>query len=154
MGELAGAGALIRDATEADIPELLEMSERFQSVSGLAPFIPFDVQTAEATARLLMERRGLLILDIGRPVGFAAIGVMEHFWNKAVKVGIELGWWIEPEYRGQGREMLHAVEARMRTLGATVMNMACLEAQRPKATGRLYERAGYTLVDHLYYKVL
>jgi hypothetical protein len=141
----------LRLAGAADLDACVEMGRRFHATSGLQNFIGFDEASFRNALLKLLDVRGLLV-EGEPPFAMAGVFAAPSFFNAGALMAGEMFWWCEPEHRGQAD--LHALEACARGMGAKVMHMSCLEALRPEAVGKLYERAGYKPVDHLYYKRL
>ena len=144
----------IRHAEARDLPVLVDMGRRFHEVSGLKELIGFDEMSFLGTLSKLMDVRGLLVDGESFPRAMAGVFAAPSFYNSQVRIAGELFWWTDPEHRGNGKEMLKAIECTARAMGAGLLHMSCLEAQRPEAVGKLYQRAGYRPVDHLYHKAL
>lgn len=138
---------MIRDATLDDIPAMLDMGERFAAKAKL-PFA-YDRESTEATLTFLIQNANgiCLVCDDGCAGGLCH----DHPFNTEVKVGAELFWWSEGR---QGAGLFDAMEDRAKTLGCRFWSMISLEAIRPQATGRLYQRRRYELREHTYVKEL
>lgn len=80
--------------------------------------------------------------------------VFPHWWNPSVLVAQELGWWVEPEYRGTsvGIRLLKQFEIRVAELGATKVMMICLEALEPDKVEQIYTKLGYTKLERIFIK--
>ena len=88
-------------------------------------------------------------------VGTVGAMLFPAYFNRAVTIGQECFWWVLPEHRGTaGPAMLDAIEQAAREAGAVRFMMVCLEALRPEAVGRLYERRGYAPLEHSYVRAL
>jgi GNAT superfamily N-acetyltransferase len=137
---------MIREANEADIPDLLALAER-SIERGQLP-CGFDAGTMEQTLRFLMDSDDgfIFVSDNGAVGGLAH----PHPFNAAHKTGTELFWWAD----SGGRELFDAMEERVRALGCHSWMMIALESMRPTAVGALYRRRGYAPVEHSYMKVL
>ena len=140
---------MIREASEADIPVLLEMGGRFAAKARLGEHVGFDGPSVEATLRhLITSEDGIVLIN-----GTAAIGGMvhPHPFNLAVKAGQELFWWSEGH---DGLKLFEALEEAAKAKGARFWTMITLEALTPASLGRLYERRGYRALEHSYIKEL
>ena len=148
----------IREATEADIPAIVEMGRRFFETSGYGEFMAFDPDSVVATARRLMaSESGTVIVAVNdRPVGMVAGLIYPYFMNYGHVTGQEMFWWVEPEHRaaGTGKDLLRALEAWARDAGAHSFIMGSLEALRPLTVAALYRRLGYKPIEHLYLRRL
>lgn len=140
---------MIREAVLSDIPALLGMGERFAAKAQLDRHVGYDPASVEATlAHLITHADGIcLISDDGAAGGLCH----PHPFNHAVKVGQELFWWSEGR---EGAALFDALENAARDRGAQHWTMITLEALRPKAIGKLYQRRGYVPLEHSYIKGL
>ena len=139
---------MIREATEADIPRLLDMGARFAERAGLVDHVGYNPDDMADTFRLMIESEHAVIF-IGES---GAIGghASPHPFNRAHWVAQEIFWWSE------GREGLRLLQAyedwaaeRCQSVG-----MITLEAVEPDRTARLFERKGYRPLERTFLKVL
>lgn len=137
---------MIREATEADLPQLLEWGAHFAESIDLPG--GFDPESGEAMFRQLIEI-GILLIGEG-----GAVGALLHPapYNKAHITGQELFWWVEPEHRGNGtgKALFDALQAMVEEAGAGSFTMSTLGNH---AIGQLYEAHGYRHTDRNYTKV-
>jgi len=144
---------VIREATEDDIPRLVEMGERFWTETVYHDRIPVNpTQMAATTAWLLApDSNGTVFVSDhgGRLVGM--IGVL-YFTNPITgePTVIELFWWVEPEHRGHGLRLLKRAEAWGRETGAHKLQMI---APTPEIA-QLYERLGFDYLETAYQKAI
>jgi len=140
---------MIRNATLSDIPRLLDMGDRFADRARLADHVGWDRESGEKTFRYLIESPDgvLVISDDGAAGGLAH----PHPFNLSMRVGQEMFWWSEGK---GGLALLTALEDEARSIGVLYWTMITLEAIRPQATGKLYQRRGYTPLEHSYIKRL
>lgn len=146
----------IRPATLDDIPRIVEMAERFYPSSPYALFGPMQRESIAGLAIITMDSGVMLVADDdGLLVGMACIHVDHFLFNIDLKVGHELVFWIEPEYRGGllAARMLKAIDAAVAARGAHINRMATLSGS-PAQAGALYERMGYALTETYYSKRL
>jgi GNAT superfamily N-acetyltransferase len=144
---------VIRDATEADIPRLVEMGVRFLTETVYAARgVPVNMGAlARTMALLILGDRGTVFVAErdGRVVG--GIGML---WFENPLSGepsaSELFWYIEPEHRGIGVRLLKRGEQWARDMGAEKLHMI---APTP-AVSQLYERLGYAYLETTYQKAL
>jgi GNAT superfamily N-acetyltransferase len=88
-------------------------------------------------------------------VGTVGAMLFPAYFNRAVTIGQETFYWAAPSHRGMlGPAMLDAVEQAAREAGASQFIMVSLDALRPEAVGRLYERRGYSPLEHSYVRSL
>jgi GNAT superfamily N-acetyltransferase len=144
---------MIRKATAEDLPELLRMGKAFHAVTGVAEAIPLDEPTLERTFAQLIESGVILVIEEGGGlVGATGALLHPHYFNASHITGQELFWWIDPDHRGRGSELLNALEAWVKDQGAHSFVMITLEALEPERVGLIYRRRGYRPVEHSYLK--
>lgn len=137
---------MIRAAVLGDIPRLLEMGARFSEKAQLAGHVGYDPASMAATFEAMITGgHPVLVSDSG------AIGatVTRHPFNEAHIAAQELFWWSEG--RG-GLALLEALESYCAEC-CDSLTMITLEAIRPEATGKLYQRRGYAPLEHSFVKV-
>lgn len=150
----------IREATEADIPRLIEMAVRFLLESRYGE--TFDnAATPDAIGRLVRQvlTFGTIFVaenDIGpgaqAVVGMLAIVIVPHPLT-GKNYADEIAWWVEPNARGGtiGPKMLRAAEQWATTNGA---NMVKMVAPSGTSVGEFYEKLGYEVVETAYIKTI
>jgi hypothetical protein len=137
---------VIRPASSADIPKLLEMGETFSQKAKLADHVGYDPDSmAETFAALIEGGHPVFIGDSG------AIGATStrHPFNRAHIIAQELFWWSEGR---EGLRLLSALEEWC-AVHCHSLRMITLEAVEPERTGRLYQRRGYAPLEHGYVRV-
>jgi len=144
---------VIREATEADIPELLRMGRAFFGATAFGA-VGFDEESAAATARMLIKLpNGILLITEG---GMAGALVYPFYFNAAHMTAQELFWWVDPDARkgGTGIHLLVALEAAARAKGAQSLTMICLAEIEGPAVAELYLRNGYAPSEQSFIKVI
>ena len=133
---------MIRPATEADLPRLMEMGEKFAEKARLSEHVGYDPASMEATFRLMIAG-GPFVLFIGE---HGAIGGMKapHPFNRATQIVDEIFWWSE------GREGLRLLDAWEEWAGTAIKRMTTLEAVEPERVSRLLERRGYRPLERVF----
>lgn len=142
---------VIRHATEADIPRITEMGVRFIRESRYSQFLTESTEHIENLLRYLINGDGgvLLAERDGTIIGMLGF-IMHPNLISGVRTAGELFWWVEPETRGDGIRLLHAVEREARAAGAKALQMI---APDDRVAG-IYERLGYTKLEVAYHKAL
>jgi GNAT superfamily N-acetyltransferase len=141
---------MIREATEQDIPRIIEMGLRFNQNSPYKSLLLADSAQMRDLAGKLIPAGGILISEQGeKAVGMIGFYVYPHFLSGETVAG-EIFWWMEPENRGHGKDLLRAAEARARAAGAKKMQMIAPDER----VGVLYRRLGYGYVESTYQKSL
>lgn len=143
---------MIRDATAADIPRLVEMGTRFLTETVYSGKVPVNPPAMTRTLELLLasDLGALFVSDVGGVVtGMIGLLVFEHPITGA-RTAQELFWWVEPEHRGHGVRLLARGEQWAVAAGAERLHMI---APTP-AVGHLYERLGYDFLESAYQKAI
>lgn len=138
--------ATIREASYHDLDELLRIGREFIAINGVADIIPLDEASLEVSLVGMIDNAAatILVIDGGDGLwGTTGALLHPHYWNASHITGQELWWWVDPEHRGMGTALFDALEDWVRSKGAHSFTMMGLEAQRPEAVGKLYERRGY-----------
>lgn len=144
---------MIRTTTAADDPALIRFGRSFFDS---LPYndVTYDDESAARFLALMRERGVLLLAEAdGFPVGMAGGLYAPFIFNDRFKVGQELFWWIEPEYRslGIGRELLAELEISAKNAGCIRWSMIAIAGTQDQV-GKLYDRAGYELAELTYTK--
>lgn len=146
----------IRPATEADIPAIVGMSARFYPTTHYAEFAPFCPDSVAALCEQLIEGHVLLLAEVdGRVEGMAGSFCAPFFFNRAMTVGYEVVWWVNPEVRGGAIAvaLLNANESACKAKGCARLQMVHMPNSPPQAAA-LYERMGYARSEISYTKEL
>lgn len=146
---------MIRTATAADIPALVEMGGRFFAASGFADSTSYDPDSmAHTFAQLIESEQGVLLVADG--VGMAGALVYPHYFNRHDLVAQELFWWVDEDARksGAGSRLLLAIEAWAAERGAKSLIMLSLSALDAEKVNRMYENAGYRPAEQSFIKRL
>jgi GNAT superfamily N-acetyltransferase len=147
---------MIRAATPADEPALLEMGRAFNEEAGYAESVPFDEVSFKLTLGALGAADLLFVVERdGRVIGMAAADVGPSICNRAVKIGREAFWYVQPEHRkGVGKKLLHALECAAKNHGATFFDVVAEVGKRDLALARIYEAAGFSPAERTFRKRL
>jgi GNAT superfamily N-acetyltransferase len=134
------------------LPVLAVLGQRFYEEGRLpGRFIPGTF--CRTWEQLLQTGAGGLFLlpDGGLPVG-AIGGVLYPDPNDGALVATECFWFVHPQFRGRGLELLEAFESWARDRGAQRIIMVLLHNLMPEQLSALYRRRGYTAVETHYVK--
>lgn len=145
---------MIRPAMVSDIPALIEMGMRFHASTAYAKLLSPDKAVVEETLfGLINIESGAVFVDDrdGVLVGAILGMIVPHFITGENVCG-ELSWWVDPECRGAGRQLLKALEEWALIKGASAINVT--EPPGNPRVGRFYEHAGYQRVEVTYTKAL
>lgn len=145
---------MIRKATVADAPRIVEMVGHFINVPHYGQFFRFRPHViADLVDRCLDIGLILLAEHEGRVVGmYAAFPLIEPIGKQAMLD--EMAWWVEPEFRKGtvGPRLLKAAETWAKQKQLHLVKMVA-PADQPQV-GAYYERLGYTKVETSYVKRL
>lgn len=145
---------MIRHATESDYAAVISMSRKFYETIPYSD-VPFCDESAVRWIELMRAQGCLLIVHVDEEiVGMAGALFSKCLFNDAYKVGSELFWWIEPEYRslGIGRELLAELEKCAHASGCVRFAMASVTDH--DRLGKIYGQAGYQEAERAYSKRL
>jgi len=137
---------VIRQATEADVPRLVTMGQRFARETGYARLIEVDPARLGGLIRdTVASPAGVVFVsENGSGItGLIALAIAPHPYS-GEPTAFEMAWWVEPEARGAGVRLLAAAEAWARDNGAASVQMV---APAGSEIGRLYGRRGYAEVE-------
>jgi len=147
---------MIRAATEADIPAIVEMSRAFYATTHYAHWCAMDDTTVADLARSLLTDHVMLVAESdGLVVGMVGLFVAPFLFNRDELGAYEVVWYVSPSARG-GRvawSLLQAIEPACRAKGATRIQMVHMPNSPPQAAA-LYERFGYAHSETSYTKAL
>jgi hypothetical protein len=129
-----------------DIPQLLDMGQRFSERAQLIDHVGYDPDSMAETFEALIV--GGHPVFIGRSGAIGATST-PHPFNSAHIAAQELFWWSEGR---EGLALLGALEAHCEQ-HCHSLQMITLEAVEPERTGRLYERRGFKALEHSFVKV-
>lgn len=145
---------IIRTATLADVPAIVELSSHFLLATPYGQVLPVEPEYLEHCASTVIEGTGVIFLaDAGeRPVGFLAAYLGRHPFTGQVYVE-ELAWWMEPTARKgtAGPRMLWLLIEWARQSGAVVLKMV---APAGSDVGDFYLRHGFTHLESAFLKIL
>lgn len=143
---------MIRKAEPDDMGRILEMGQRFVSETSYHEHIALDPEKLSGTVvSVATNPRGVILVSErdARVDGMIALVMNEHPYS-GLLTAFELVWWVDPESRGIGRELLGAAEGWAKENGARAIQMVAPNAR----VGALYERLGYRAVETAYQRSL
>lgn len=144
---------MIRRATEADVPRIVEMAQAFWAESSYRERMDPPAM-ADVLARGLIDRPDamLLVVDAGEAVvGMLGVVALTHPMN-GQRIASEVVWWLDPDER-RGRvaiHMLRAAEQWARDQGATVLQMIAPDDR----VERLYTALHYQPMERVFQRSL
>lgn len=147
---------MIRAATHADVPAIVQMSELFYATTSYARWAEFNPETVAALASTLAESHVMLVAEVdGQVCGMVGLFVAPFMFN-ADKVGAyEVVWWVDPDSQGAGvgKALLAAIEPACKAKGAHSIQMVHLASSPPQAAA-IYERSGYAHTESSYTRIV
>lgn len=139
---------MIRTATKADIPRMVEMGQRFRNESSYNKYLAENPAKMAELGEKLVAVDGILVAEHdGKLTGMLGYIVHEHFIS-GEKVAGEVFWWVEK--RGDGLELLREMERRAKAAGAKYIQMIA-PSQR---VARLYTIMKFDFVESTYQRTL
>lgn len=150
-----GAGMTVRDATVDDIERIVALAKKFHEVSGYE-FLEFDEETVANLVGQSIECGLCPVAEVdGEVVGFLVGLEFPALLNVNIRVGTEVAWWLEPEFRGKpiGVKLLLEAESKAKRKGLKFWSMMCLEHLNAEGLEDIYQRLGYIRAERTYLKV-
>lgn len=147
---------MIRDAVEADFPEIERHCARFWKETQFND-VPYVDGASIPYIKIALEHDLLFVLERGGEiVGFSAGCVAPLMGDSSRLSGTELAWWVDPEHRkgGGGIGLLKALESRARELGCEYWNMIAMQSSMPTQIESIYLKMGYNKGESTYTKRL
>jgi len=86
--------------------------------------------------------------DIQGAIGF----LISNDLHDGKKIGIETFWFVDPKYRGIGKELFKTFEEEARKLGCKKLAMIHMVDSYPDTLKVFYEKQGYKLLEMHYIK--
>lgn len=138
---------MIRLATTADIPRMLELCQQFHFQSPYKE-TPYSVsKTRSLLERVLKSDEGLILVAEREGVLIGLIGgLVAPIPFADVRVAQELAWWVDPKYRPSkdGIKLLEAYEYWAKNIvKVNQISVANLMNEYAPALERMYTRRGY-----------
>jgi RimJ/RimL family protein N-acetyltransferase len=146
----------VRQATEMDIPQIVDMAGAF-FFEMRAVELSFDEESAADTAMKLItsDDGSLIVAEMdGKLVGMAGAIAFSHYMSASNKVAQEMFWWVDKEHRGGivAMRLLRAMEDWAKERGCSSLTMICLPIDSPAE--EIYKRTGYRPLERSYIKEL
>lgn len=128
---------------------LTEVIQKFAPINGLG--VTPSENIYEISKELLNNENIICIQQKGKGIILGVVYPL--FYNPNVLVAQELGWWVEPEYRGSPTaiRLLKDFEKEAKNRGATKIIMFYLDSQTPDKLDRLLSKMNY---KHLEYNMV
>lgn len=145
---------MIRQATETDIPKLIEIGRRFYVVAQ-AHDIPFNDQSIGTMLTTLIDgENSVVYVDDG--VTGTIGGMVYPYWiNTDYLAGNEAFWWVDEGARGGlGLQLWTTLEKWAKSKGVLPFQMMALESSEPNRIEKVYLRRGYAPRERVFEKAL
>lgn len=145
----------VREATTADLDQIVAMGFNFISYSEYGDMIDPDPDKLKIALLVMLEKGKIFVAEHdGLIVGFI-IGMQSSFWfAPEVTCAVELAWWVKEEHRG-GRaaiKLLRAFEGWAKEIGTKVVCMSDLIIGGEAPTGALFSKLGYSVTERAHIK--
>lgn len=141
---MLATGSATRDATADDLNVLADMGERFVAASYPRLGITRDELAGLVLALLDTPKGFVRVLERdGAVVGMLWAAVVPVLPTSAVEVGREIAWWVNPEHRGGGAQLMRDYDAWCDGFGVERFASELVSPSLPESPARLYERMGY-----------
>ena len=138
---------MIREATEQDIPRLVEMGEQFRETI-YADYLSQNPDKMKELATKLIANKGLLVSEHeGRIVAMMGFVIYDHFISGDKTWG-EVFWWAERPR--EGMKLFNEAEKRGREADCKHLQMIAPNAR----VSKIYARRGYQRVEESWQKTL
>jgi len=136
---------MIRRATAADLPRIVEIGRRHHEAAGNAG--DYDPDAAASFAASLISGGVVFLSDDGMLGGMIA----PSYSAPSHRMAVEMFWSAED---GQGLALLRAFEAWAEEQDADEVRLSAVVGHRGEAVGRLLRRKGYAPVETSYGKAV
>ena len=145
---------VVRKGTIEDVPQIVLMAQEFWGHTIYDE--DFCPETVSQMCLACIDAGLMAVVEKEDLVGFACGLPGPLLGNKAVKCGLELAWWVQPEHRKcrTGIDLLVYLEDLAREAGIKYWNMVFMESSMPEAVEKIYQKLGYNRVEVTYSKVL
>lgn len=149
---------MIREATEEDMPKLIEMAKRLHLAAHFQRWASVEDSEPgwEGWIRRCAAHDDAICLvaesEEGAPVGFVTAFSANAFWNPSVSLVQVASTWVEPEYRGNGlgKNLLSAVKEWGESLGARMAAASSWQTATPKIIGSVLRGLGFRMQEQHY----
>lgn len=143
----------VRPANDGDFDAIMVLSRAFWEQTDYND--PFDEDHARDMMEMSHEHRMLVVLEVNEMiVGFASGFVQPLIGAGTVHQAIEAAFFVHPEYRGHGMDLLKGFERAARLAQVKYLNMFSLQCCRPEVAETVYRRLGYQHIESTWRKEL
>ena len=155
-GDEGANGVVIRPAVYGDLPQMLEMGERFFGASGYSDVTRYHRDSMRRTFEGMISSPSavVLVVEHKKLIGMAGALIYPWYFNAEELTSQELFWWVDQEHRGRGVDLLESLIASVNARGAKSLSMIALDRLHPEKVGGIYERRGFRPSERSYIKKL
>lgn len=146
---------MIRHATHADIPRLVEIGQSMHAESRFRRY-PYEVEDVARTLATIISTPtlGAVLVDDrdGEIIGGFAGVLAPFFFASQVKFASDMALFVLPDKRGgmAAAKLVRAFHDWARAEGAAETNLGINTGVHPERTGKLFERLGFKCCGALY----
>lgn len=137
---------IIRPIVMEELPELCYLGSQFATAS---KFVEFDCATfCQSWNRFLSTGVGVVfVADTGKRI-VGAIGALQfNEPNCGTLMANEMFWFVDPEHRGCGMDLLNCLEAWAKAIGVKWLWMNYMIDSMPEKVQAIYQRKGFELAE-------
>jgi GNAT superfamily N-acetyltransferase len=134
---------MIREATEHDVPSIVEMAVQFWAHTSFEE--PADADHIRVMVVHCLNDGIIKVYDNDGPKGFIA-GIMGPLLGSPLAFqAVEVGFWLNPEYRkGRcGEQLLNAFEQQAIDHGCQYVTLVSMVSSSPEVAEAIYLSKGY-----------
>lgn len=151
--------AIIRSATQEDLPKLVAMGMGFLQSSVYARCLAPSVEGMEAGVKAVLDNGVVLVAVDGDRLLGGIVGIAAPLWcQPETLVAIELAWWMQPEHRNSaaGVRLLFAFEdwAKQQGLAMVVLSDLVPTDRTKQDITPMLDRLGYQMVERSHIKAI
>lgn len=145
---------IMREATVEDLPHMSRVAQVFYASS--EHLIKFELNKfCELWTSLLASGTGIIYaLFVGDDIVGVLGGIKHRDPYNSDTVASEMFWFVLPQYRGSGLNLLNAFEQWAKHHGCVSIKMAYLVDSMPEKVRIIYKRRKYKEAEHIYIKYL
>lgn len=145
---------MIRNGTSEDIPKIIEMAREFWTHTMYEE--EFEDYIVEHLSQECINQKMMIVLDVDGVRGFACGLIGPLMASSKAKIGQEVAWWVDPDYRkgSNGIKLLKGLEGAAKLAGVKYWNMIFMKSSMPDVIEGMYQKMGYTIAEVAYCKRL
>lgn len=152
---MLAASYTLRRADAGDVPGIVRLARPFAAASAVGRYLTLTaekVTAAVATRVADPDGCALIVEHDGYVVGTLLAGIGPHWLDPDARLAVELGWWVDPEHRGTGRQLLEAFHAWAAEQRVDARVVSAIRMREGAPADAILERAGYEPVEVAFMK--